>query len=712
MSIQNSPQLTVQEIDSNSEYLETVFKLADANSATLGFLSYGTFRQLADKGRIIVCITPEKICIGYLLYNISRYRVKLTHLCIDRQWRGQGITKALIQNLKNKTAHLHGISLSCRRDYNLRKMWESLGFVAVGERPGRSKKGSILTEWRLDYGHPNLLTTLVQQTTESRICAVIDANIFYDIADEETADEDSKESKVLIADWLESELELCLTDEIKNEIDRNKDSQKREELRRKSNQFTFLPCTQESFEKAYESLEKFFPESLSRNSDFADRRQLARVIGSTIKANFFITRDKRLFEEIEEDIYKEFDLLIIHPIDLILRLDEFRKETDYQPIRLAGTNIKRKRVHSGEQDLLINFFLHCSKGENKIDFQRNFRQALSDLDRFKCFTVGRNNENPIALIVYDTGDSDELKIPIFRFVNTKITSTVIQHSIFECFSTSVNEGKKFTRITEEFLDDNIITALQENSFFKTTKGWLRANFKIVETSSNISAYIFSLCEKRNKYEQLLTLINILNNPESVKNTKIAADIERVLYPAKIADAEIPSFIIPIRAWWAKDLFDKELAEELILPVNEELALRREVVYYRSKYASGGLQAPGRILWYVSQKGGAGSSSVLGAIRACSRLDEIVIAKPKELHQRFRRLGIYDFKRVLETAKNDFDREIMAIKFSDTELFAKPIKLQDIEQILNHKINVRSPYKLTVREFVILYSQGTTTASEK
>jgi len=709
MSIENFPQLTIQEIDSNSKHLKNVFKLANANSSTLGFIPYGAFRKLADKGLIIVCIAPEKGCIGYLLYNISCYQVKLTHLCVDKEWRGQGVAKALIKHLKNKTAHLHGISLSCRRDYNLRTMWESLGFVAGGERPGRSQKGSILTEWRLDYGHPNLLTTLVQQTTESRICAVIDANIFYDIADEEKADEDSKESKVLMADWLESELELCLNDEIKNEIDRNKNSHKREELRRKSEQFTFIPCNQELFEKAYESLEKFFPDNLTKNSDFADRRQLARVIGSKIKITFFITRDKRLLEEIEEDIYKEFDLLIIHPIDLILRLDELRRETDYQPIRLAGTNIERKRVHSGEQDLLINLFLNCSKGENKIDFQRSFRQFLSDLDRFKCFTVGRNNENPMALIVYDTEDKYELKIPIFRFLNTKITSTVIRHSIFECFSKSVSEGKKFTRITEEFLEDNIIAALQENSFFKATEGWLKANLKILENSSNISTYISSLCEATNKYKEFLTLTNILTNPELVKNTKIAANIERVLYPAKIADAEIPSFIIPIRAWWAKDLFDKELAEEIIWGANEELALRREVVYYCSKRA---LQAPGRILWYVSQKGGDGSSSVLGAIRACSRLDEIVVAKPKELHKRFRRLGIYSFKKVLETAKNDLDKEIMAVKFSDTELFPNPIKLQDIEQILNHKINIRSSYKLTSREFVLLYSQGTTTAFEK
>ncbi len=185
-----------------------------------------------------------------------------------------------------------------------------------------------------------------------------------------------------------------------------------------------------------------------------------------------------------------------------------------------------------------------------------------------------------------------------------------------------------------------------------------------------------------------------------------ADIERMLYPAKITDAGIPNFIIPIQAWWAKDLFDKELAQEIIWGAKEELALRREVVYYRSKQASGGLKAPGRILWYVSKTGsGKNSSSILGAIRACSLLDEIVIAKPKDLHRRFRRLGIYSFKDVLKTARDDFNREIMAVKFSDTQLFKKPVELRDIEKILGRKISVRAPYKITTEGFRMIFANS-------
>lgn len=713
MSNDQTLKLTVREIDSSSKYLETVMQLADTNSVTLGFLPYGAFRRLADEGLVLACIASQAGCIGYLLYDISGYKVKLIHLCIAEQWRGNGVAKALIKHLKNKTDHLQGIQASCRRDYNLRGMWAALGFVAIHERPGRRKEGSILTEWWLDYGHPDLFTALAQQVIASKICIAIDANIFYDIADEETADEDSRESKALLADWLEPELELCLTDEIRNEIDRNKNDERKKELLKIASQFTFLPCTVEILDETCKALRKFFPATLTE-SDASDLRQLARAIGSTIKVSFFATRDKRLLEEIEEGVYKEFGLIIIHPIDLILRLDELRRETDYQPVRLAGTNIERKRVQSGEQDSLITLFLNYAQGEKKVDFQRKLRQALSDLNCFECFTVGRREEAPISLIIYDRSRIGELRVPIFRFRVTQFTPTILRHCIFECFSKAANEGRQFTRITETNLEPQTILALQEDSFLETREGWLRVNLKIAESSANLSSYLSHLCSeaKGSGCEDFLSLVNALANQNLINNSEVSADIERILYPAKIIDAEIPSFIIPIQSWWAKDLFDKELAEEILWGAKEELALRREVVYYRSKQASGGLKAPGRILWYVSKSGGDGSNSTLGAVRACSRLDEIVIGKPVDLHKRFRRLGIYSFSDVVKTAKGDFNREIMAIRFSDTELFQKPVKLNEIEQILGRRIPVRAPYKLMLEDFAMLYSYGIFTNLEK
>ncbi|MUG98679.1 GNAT family N-acetyltransferase [Scytonema sp. UIC 10036] len=551
-------EFIIQEIDPNSKYLETIIQLGDANSATLGFLPYGAFRRLAATGRILACIVPNVGCVGYLLYEISRYKVKLTHLCVDKKWRSKGIAKLLIKYLSEKTHHLYGILASCRRDYGIDEMWASLGFVAIHERPGRSKEGSILTEWWLNYGHPDLLTSLTQQKTEFKICVALDVAIFYNLIDDDTANEESKESKALTADWLKPELELCLNDELKNEINKNTDSQKRKKLREIANQFTFLPCSQESFNEACQAIRKFFPQDI-KESDTLYFRQLARVICSTIRVPFFVTKSQKLLA-IEDKIYKEFNLVIIPPIELIIKLDELRREAEYQPIRLAGTNIEKKRIQSEYQEIIIDLFSNAEV-ESPVSFRQKLRQFLSNPKQFECFIIGRRGEEAIALIVYDRTKEHELQVPVFRFTDTNFTSTLILHCVFQCFSIAASEQRPFTRITETFLKEQTAIALQEDCFFKKEDGWLRANLAIAKNSADVASYILNLYEKLGEgYEQYLPLANILTDRNFVSQPDIMTNIERMLYPAKITDAEIPTFIIPIQVWWAKDLFDKELAE--------------------------------------------------------------------------------------------------------------------------------------------------------
>jgi Acetyltransferase (GNAT) domain len=705
MNEQHSIKFRVEEISVDSEYLETIINLGNTNAKTLGFLPFGAFHDLAKENRILGCIASDIGCVGYLLYGINRRhcRVRITHLCVDTNWRNRGIAKLLIDKLKIKTKHLNGILLSCRRDYNLHGMWSALGFVARNEKPGKSKKGSILTQWWLDYGHDNLLTNLTYQITDSKLCVAIDANIFFDLVENEKIDEESNESRVLIADWLDSEIELCLTDEINNEINRNPDGKKREKLRTAISHFTLLPCIQQEFDKICQDLRRFFPEKM-KPSDASDMRQIARVITSQINTPYFITRDKRLLEEIEEEIYQEFNLIIIDPINFIIKLDELRRETEYQPQRLVGTDIEEIRVQSGELDSIVDLFLDYSQGERKTDFSKKIRHFLSNTNQFKCFTVGKKLLAPIALIVYDRTENEELKIPIFRFRNSNITPTILRRCIFQCFSISASENRQFTRITENFLNDETINSLLEDRFFKIEDGWLRANLAISQNAADVSYYLDNLCKESGKgYEQYLPIVDALANLDLLHNPEIMADIERMLYPAKITDADVPTFIIPIQSWWAKDLFDQELASEVLWGAKEEIALKREVVYYCAKRA---MQAPGRILWYVSKSGtGKNSSHIVGAIRACSHIDEIVIGKPKDLYKRFRRLGVYSFQDVIKTADNNLDKNIMAVKFSDTELFTNPIKLADIIEIVGRRISVQSSSKITSEEFKMLYNVG-------
>jgi hypothetical protein len=54
--------------------------------------------------------------------------------------------------------------------------------------------------------------------------------VFFDLHD--PTDAESEESKALLAPWIQDGLELCLTKEIYNEIDRAKDASKRQKYRK------------------------------------------------------------------------------------------------------------------------------------------------------------------------------------------------------------------------------------------------------------------------------------------------------------------------------------------------------------------------------------------------------------------------------------------------------------------------------------------------
>jgi hypothetical protein len=99
---------------------------------------------------------------------------------------------------------------------------------------------------------------------------------------------------------------------------------------------------------------------------------------------------------------------------------------------------------------------------------------------------------------------------------------------------------------------------------------------------------------------------------------------------------------------------------------------------------------------------------ISAVRACSRFDEVVIAKPKELYRRFRNLGIYEWKNVLDVAHNKLDNDIMAIRFTDTELFKNPISLKKLQEVLDKKITVQGAFYVSKGDFAKLYTLGTYT----
>ena len=88
------------------------------------------------KGGALGVKTDDGQLIGYLLYDVCKHHIRITHLCVAEEFGKQGIARQLVDKLK-QTAHskkIKIIRLSCRRDFPAHNMWPKLGFIPIGEK--------------------------------------------------------------------------------------------------------------------------------------------------------------------------------------------------------------------------------------------------------------------------------------------------------------------------------------------------------------------------------------------------------------------------------------------------------------------------------------------------------------------------------------------------------------------------------------------------
>lgn len=232
-------------IDDQSPYLEKVISLGEKNKRALGFFPYGAFVEQARRKKIIVAIIENKLA-GYTIYNINQRAmvVYIVHLCIDSHYRERGIAKALIDKITSLTRNFNGIRVRCRRDYRASSFWPKVGFCAIDEIPGKSIKGSTLTVWWLDYCQPSIFQYADDLRLKSKTKVVIDANIFFGFNKEHPINE---EIHGLLANWIEENYELCLTQEIYNEINRHSDKKTRKAARKNVESYYIVKTRQDIF---------------------------------------------------------------------------------------------------------------------------------------------------------------------------------------------------------------------------------------------------------------------------------------------------------------------------------------------------------------------------------------------------------------------------------------------------------------------------------
>ncbi|OPY17079.1 MAG: hypothetical protein A4E74_01522 [Syntrophus sp. PtaB.Bin075] len=702
--------MKVIQIDETYTHLDAIKNLWRINSRTLGFFPEGAFNDHAAKRCILVAESSTQELLGYLLYRIVKRgkvwpQATIVHLCIQSTHRNRGTAKALIAKLHEITKNrCERIDLRCRRDFDVTDFWRKNGFVYHSEDIG--KAGHPVIHWVLTIRQPPLMTLLDQEKSQNKLRAVIDANVLYRLQDPIPLSPDheialSEEAKSLLEEWLVEDILLLVTDESLNEIEQNDNPSERARRIEYARRYQSASCHFMDVQPIVKNLQHLFPNNPNQNTE-ADIRQIAQAIVSN--ADCFITQDNALLRK-ADDINSEFHIKIMSPGQFIGHVDEVIRETKYRPEHLAGAySLTNMLLKSPELSSIYEVFRSNETQEKRLPFESTLRNYMAQPDKYEIQLCKNNENKPISLLIYDRSETNELSVPFLRVARTPLHSTIYRYLLCRAIDVSMIEKRSICKISKTNMNYDLEEALRELCFIESESDWIKISLSYLGTSSNLIPNLTQLKAEIPYLDGIIDdFLSAISTAINLNDTVELAEIERRLWPAKILDAGNFNYIIPIKPNWAQHLFDSGLAEQTLWGAKEELALRLENVYYRSCRPSK-IAVPSRILWYVTEdRGYVGSKS----IRACSILDEVTIGPACDLYSRFRRLGIYQWHDVLKTAKNNSENHIMALRFSNTELFPKPVKLETMREIFKqsegHDPVLQSPMFISERCFADIYS---------
>lgn len=200
-------------------------------------------------------------------------------------------------------------------------------------------------------------------------------------------------------------------------------------------------------------------------------------------------------------------------------------------------------------------------------------------------------------------------------------------------------------------------------------------------------------------------VHVLGREQSGLPGQFALVCERLMWPAKLLDTALPSFIVPIQPEWAMQLFHARLAMESFFGSEPSLMLRLNNVYYRSSRPRR-IEAPARILWYVMASRERPSTK---CVAATSLVEEVVRGPAKEIFSQFKRYGVFEWAHVRDLANDDPYGIVEALRFGHTEPFERLVDLARIRELADRagvpRPVLQSPSRVPTDLFSAIYREG-------
>ena len=631
----------IEAVSPESSHYEQVVALGNANSKTLGHLPYAAIKQAAAEGCVLAFVEGKEVR-GYALFG-KRVRtgdISLTHLCADRNSRGRGIARALVEAIVERNPHRAGIRLSCRKDYEAHAMWPQLGFRPLGERPGRGRERlPLVTWWRpiaalALFGEPEI--------EDGRPVVAVDTNVMLDILEQR----DFPASLALTADWVAEAAELVVTEKSRSELSEQRP--RSTEFESSLGEFGALEPSPEVWRSTFQSLQD--DPDVARVGE-SDLRVVAQA--SAGGAAYLVSRDGGLLQR-SEAIEQLTGLSVVRPDDFLLRLQGLGGEHGRQARTIAASGLTVSTVSKMPSSAELSRYRHQRLGEHSADLRR------------RLSIVAGNPSGRIEQLVSDSGEPLALGAVYRDEAGARITalrctagaqSYAAARQMVHRLRAIVAEDGPTAIVVDDLTPAPVDQALRDEGFKPEGSAW-RA---VVDT--RVSAPGDSLPQELEDigWDRL--------------NAHLVRDYERFAWPSKVFSGMVTSYMVPIKPEFARVILGYEEPQGRLIEMNRRAAAARDNVYYRSQRS---FECPARLIWWVS-----GREPLIGGVRAMSWLDEAETGHPRRLHRKYHNYGVLDERQVIDAAsapRKDGQLEATAMVFSQTEVFPAPVPIARSRQL--------------------------------
>ncbi len=613
-------------VEPDSGLFNAVVALGNGSAKkTLGFLTDSGFRDRARKATLVAARRNGSV-LGYVMYDLRASDAKIVQLCVSPDARRCGVARFLVGVIASRHPDHRRISLRCRTDFvEASRVWEALDFRPVYTIPGRRLSGSELTVWLRDTGDDGLFQALAPD----RDLAALDHNVFIDLHTSLRERPQGEASRVLRSDWIGEFVELVVTDEVAHEI------QRLDDVALKTAQFEQIGSYRRIGDGPWRDLVAAVAE-IAPAADPPDHRHVARAAAAG--ATFLLSRDEELLKKAAA-LEQAVGVRVLNPEALIVQLDRLQAEGPYRLKDLEGTELQ---TASPSEDLHRAFLLalhHNGSGDRLGVFRQRVAPLLADTRSHETKIIRSADGSTVAGFIRTSRES-VLDVPLIRVVPGAPAAAVLARQVvFAQRAEAANRGATSVVVSDPSPSRDVADALTAEGFVPDAGRWSCG----VTTGLRRAAHL-----------------------PQVRSSIDGARFERTNWPARVLDAGIVTYLVPIRVSFAAALIDPGLAEGSMFKRDSVLGLAREHVYYRATRNHRGIAPGARILWYVT---GTNQVHRRSSIRAVSQVAEVRCGDPRHLYSRFERFGVYTQSQVVATAGANGD--VMAIRFVDTETFQTP-----------------------------------------